>query len=253
MYNTGVKKLIFSNLVLNSEDPIYLQIEKHIKETITNGILSTNSKLPATRELAKIIGVSRNSVVMAYEYLETEGVVYTVKGKGTFVSDNVIYSKQEWNISWENRSNEYADLSCRLDTVKSEIPWKRGMISFKSISPDGELFDLEEFKKAFLNRISVEEDKILNYGYAQGYKPLIDYLHQYMNKKGVNTEGKDFIITNGFTEGLQLVLSSYTNEGDNIICENPTHNTSIKLMKLHKINIEGIDIASDGIDIDKME
>ena len=39
MYNTGVKKLIFSNLVLNSEDPIYLQIEKHIKVTITNGIL----------------------------------------------------------------------------------------------------------------------------------------------------------------------------------------------------------------------
>ena len=127
------------------------------------------------------------------------------------------------------------------------------MISFKSISPDGELFDVEEFKKAFLNRIALEGHKILNYGYAQGYKPLIDYLHEYMNKKGVNTDEKSFIITNGFTEGLQLILSSYTSEGDNIICENPTHNTSIKLMKLHKLNLIGVDIAEDGIDLMDLE
>ena len=62
--------MIFSNLNLNSTEPIYYQIEQHIKKTIENGILSSNSKLPATRELAKIIGVSRNSVITAYENLE---------------------------------------------------------------------------------------------------------------------------------------------------------------------------------------
>ena len=217
--------MIFSNLNLNSTEPIYYQIEQHIKKTIENGILSSNSKLPATRELAKIIGVSRNSVITAYENLELEGILYTVKGKGTFVADKNITSKGEWNIDWSNKSNEYANLSCRLDTVKSEIP----------------------------NRIALEGHKILNYGYAQGYKPLIDYLHEYMNKKGVNTDEKSFIITNGFTEGLQLILSSYTSEGDNIICENPTHNTSIKLMKLHKLNLIGVDIAEDGIDLMDLE
>ena len=135
--------MIFSNLNLNSTEPIYYQIEQHIKKTIENGILSSNSKLTATRELAKIIGVSRNSVITAYENLELEGILYTVKGKGTFVADKNITSKGEWNIDWSNKSNEYANLSCRLDTVKSEIPWEKGMISFKSISPDGELFDVE--------------------------------------------------------------------------------------------------------------
>ena len=53
--------MIFSNLNLNSTEPIYYQIEQHIKKTIENGILSSNSKLPATRELAKIIGVSRKN------------------------------------------------------------------------------------------------------------------------------------------------------------------------------------------------
>ena len=76
------------------------------------------------------------------------------------------------------------NLQKNLDIVKSEIPWEKNLISFKSISPDGELFDMEEFKKAFLNRISIEGHKILNYGYAKGYKPLIEYLLEYMNSKG---------------------------------------------------------------------
>ena len=58
------------------------------------------------------------------------------------------------------------EIAEKLDIVKSEIPWEKNLISFKSISPDGELFDMEEFKKAFLNRISIEGHKILNYGYA---------------------------------------------------------------------------------------
>ena len=64
------------------------------------------------------------------------------------------------------------------------------------------MFDLEEFKRAFLNGFSLEGDKLLNYGYAKGYKPLIEYLMDYMEEKGVNTKGKEVLITNGFTEGL---------------------------------------------------
>ena len=71
---------------------------------------------------------------------------------------------------------EYTELAEKLDIVKREIPWEKNWISFKSISPDGELFDMEEFKKSFLNIISIEGHKILNYGYAKGYKPLIEYL-----------------------------------------------------------------------------
>jgi DNA-binding transcriptional MocR family regulator len=52
--------------------------------------------------------------------------------------------------------------------------------------------------------MNIEGNKILSYGYAKGYKPLIEYLMKYMRIKGVNTEGKDIIITNGFTEGFDL-------------------------------------------------
>ncbi|MEN2257735.1 hypothetical protein AAIB48_08145 [Paraclostridium benzoelyticum] len=47
-----------------------------------------------------------------------------------------------------------------------------------------------------------------------------------MNSKGVDTSNKDILITNGFTEGLEIILSSFTEKDDYIICENPTHNTA---------------------------
>ena len=72
---------------------------------------------------------------------------------------------------------------------------------------------MDAFKKAFLNRISIEGNKILNYGYAKGYKPLMEYLLEYMNGKGNQTNNKDIIITNGFTEGLKMLLTAYTNPG----------------------------------------
>lgn len=245
--------MIFSNIDFNDNEPIYIQIEKYIKSMIKNNMVVPNGKLPATRELSKILGVSRNSIITAYENLEDEGVVYTIKGKGTFISPNKVEEVNGWTIEWENKVNTYGTIANELDIVKNEIPWEKNLISFKSISPDGELFDMEEFKKAFLNRISIEGHKILNYGYAKGYKPLMEYLLKYMKSKGISAKGKDIIITNGFTEGLEMLLSAYTNKGDKIICENPTHNTAIKIMKVHGIEVVGVNMKSDGIDTVELE
>lgn len=245
--------MIFSSLVFNDKEPIYLQIENYIKSMIQSDMVVPKGKLPATRELAKLLGVSRNSIITAYENLEIEGIVYTEKGKGTFIAEKKYVEKDGWKVQWDKKVNYYGRLSEELDIVKHEIPWERNFISFKSISPDGTLFDMDEFKKSFLNRISVEGHKILNYGYAKGYKLLIDYLLQYMSSKGVENDNKDIIITNGFTEGLEMLLTAYTNPGDAIICENPTHNTSIKIMKVLGLDIVGVDMKEDGIDIDILE
>ena len=245
--------MIFSKIDFNDEEPLYLQIENYIKSMIYSNLLVSNGKLPATRELSKLLGVSRNSVITAYENLEEKGVLYTVKGRGTFVSEIKSINEDGWKVSWSEKTNDYGKLAEKLDIVKSEIPWEKNLISFKSISPDGELFDMEEFKKSFLNRISIEGHKILNYGYAKGYKPLIEYLLKYMNTKGVDTEGKDIIITNGFTEGLEMLLTSYTNKGDKIICENPTHNTAIKIMKVHGLEVVGVSMTEEGIDTNELE
>ncbi|MBC6003580.1 PLP-dependent aminotransferase family protein [Paeniclostridium sp. NSJ-45] len=245
--------MLFSDLKLNDKEPIYIQIKNYIDIMINKGLIPNNSKLPSTRELSQFLNVSRNSIISAYEELKADGTIYSVSGKGTFVNHENTTSNNSWNIDFESFENEYSKIANEMDIVKNEIPWRSDLVSFKSISPNGDLFDIDELKKSFLNRIALEGHKILNYGYAKGYKPLIDYLLSYMNTKGVDTTNKDILITNGFTEGLDLLLSSFTEKGDYIICENPTHNTAIKIFKSLGLNIVGIDINKDGLDFKMLE
>lgn len=244
---------MFRNINFNRKEPIYEQLYNYIKNMLEDGMLSSSSKLPSTREISENLNISRNTVVRAYEILEAEGYIYTIKGKGSFVSEIKKIKTKDWNVSWEQAVNSFAKKAEELDIMKNEAIFKKGMISFKSIAPDESLFDIEEFKKAFLDRMSLEGEKLLNYGYAQGYKPLINYLMDYMNKKGVSTRDRDILITNGFTEGFDIVLSTLTNKGDRILCEDPTHNTAIKIMKLQGIDIHGIALNKEGIDENKLK
>jgi GntR family transcriptional regulator len=68
--------------------PIYEQIKKGIKGEISLGVLKANEALPSIRDLAAELLVNPNTVARAYRELELEGLIYTRKGKASFVSEN---------------------------------------------------------------------------------------------------------------------------------------------------------------------
>jgi DNA-binding transcriptional MocR family regulator len=245
--------LIFSNLIINAGEPIYLQIERHIKQGIKNGELKKDSKLPSTREVSKFLNISRNSVISAYEELESTGIIVTKRGIGTFISIEGENESYEYHIDFTKRINDYGNTLKEFDIIKSELPYKKGMISFKSISPESHLFNLDDFKRSLLDAWTFEEANLLNYGYAKGYKPLIDYFFDYMKEKRVNTSNKDILITNGFTEAFDILISSLTTKGDIIICEEPTHNTALKIMKAYNLQIVQVKMDKEGLDLKDLE
>ncbi|MDP4088553.1 MAG: PLP-dependent aminotransferase family protein [Bacillota bacterium] len=234
-------------------EPYYLQIYNRVKEMILTGMLPSGSKLPSSRELAAILKVSRVTVINAFQKLEEKNYIYTINGKGTFVSETSVTTKCDWKVDWSGKVSQYALEAESLDIMKHELLYRKGMISFKSIAPDEKLFDMDEVKRSFQYLISVEGEKILNYGYARGYRPLIQWIMEYMHRKGVDTSNKSVLITNGFTEGFDLILSSLMEKGDTILCENPTHNTAIKLMKLHGLKILGIRMTESGMDLKELD
>lgn len=217
------------------------------------GHLLEHQKLPSTRELSKLLSVSRNTVLNAYADLEQEGMIYAVKGKGNFVGKVETLKASSVEFNWKERLNNVTLLADELDLMKQDIHWEKGMISFNSVAPEEKLFDVENFKRAFLTRMSLEGDVVLNYGYAKGYKPLIEYLLHYMKMKGVDISNKDILITNGFTEGMDILLSSLAKKSGRVICENPTHYAALKLFRLHGFDIHGIDMKDDGIDIEQVK
>lgn len=245
--------MIFSSIEINDDESIYVQIEKHIINAIKSGELTKDSKLPSTREVSKFLNVSRNSVIAAYEELESKGIILTKRGRGTFIAIQTERENLEFKIDWNKNLNKYGRILREFDIMKSGLKYKKGMISFKSIAPEDSLFNLDDFKRSMLDAWAFEEKNLLNYGYAKGYKPLIDYLMNYMEEKGVNTTGKDILITNGFTEAFDIIMSSLVNDGDVIFTEEPTHNTALKIMKAYGLNIVSIPMDKDGIKIDELE
>lgn len=69
-----------------SRDPIHIQIEKQIVKMINLGVYEEDSLLPSVRSMACDLGVNPNTVAKAYKALESAGIIYTVAGKGAFVS-----------------------------------------------------------------------------------------------------------------------------------------------------------------------
>lgn len=75
------------NIDLKSNKPIYEQIIEQIKENVIKGYLKPNDILPSVRKLAIMINVNPNTVSKAYQELERQNVIVTIRGKGTFVED----------------------------------------------------------------------------------------------------------------------------------------------------------------------
>ena len=75
-------------LILDYKDarPVYEQIVEKLKLLIENEALTENDKLPSVRQLAIDLSVNPNTVQKAYAELERQGFIYTVKGRGAFVS-----------------------------------------------------------------------------------------------------------------------------------------------------------------------
>lgn len=78
----GVKMI---SIDYKDQKSIHEQIEAKIKELIVSGILKPEEKLPSVRELSITLTVNPNTVQKAYKQLESDGYIYSVKGKGNFV------------------------------------------------------------------------------------------------------------------------------------------------------------------------
>lgn len=68
--------------------PIYEQIIERFQDLIVKGILKPDSQLPSVRNLAMELSINPNTIQRAYAELERQGYIYSIKGRGSFVSFN---------------------------------------------------------------------------------------------------------------------------------------------------------------------
>ncbi len=68
--------------------PLYEQIIARIEDLISGGVLKSDEQLPSVRQLALELSINPNTIQRAYMELEKKNIIYSVKGKGNFVSSN---------------------------------------------------------------------------------------------------------------------------------------------------------------------
>ena len=97
---------------LNYRDtrPFYQQIKDNIRHLVISKAISENDKLPSVREMSTSLAINPNTIQRAYRELENEGYIYTIPGKGTFVSE----------IDQANVSRQ-KDLLGKFDAIVSEL------------------------------------------------------------------------------------------------------------------------------------
>ncbi len=128
------------------------------------------------------------------------------------------------------------------------------IISFAAGNPAPESFPIEQFAK-FSEEIFAQTPVLaLQYGITEGYQPLKDAIMQ-RNKEKFNI-GRDFdrcIITTGGQQGLDLTCRILCNEGDTVICEEPSFIGALNSFRSYGCKLAGVPMDDEGINIELLE
>lgn len=110
--------------------PLYEQIAERFQELMFREILPQDTRLPSVRSLATDLSINPNTIQRAYQELERQGYIYSVKGKGSFVADNSrIRSgmQAEWKERFTSSVEEGMNLGVTEDEMEAMIRqrWRR--------------------------------------------------------------------------------------------------------------------------------
>lgn len=239
----------------NIDKPIYLQVKDKIYELILNGVLPANTKLPSTRKLAQELGINRNTVLAAYEELESKGLLNSHVGIGTFVTEisdliNEETKRGAERFNWSNHiSIDYDEYILYSMVQLYKIATHHSYISFGGAIPDERLLPLDLIKRTFNMAVLEGKENIFNYGPVEGYAPLREYISMKMNGMGVKVSGKDVFITSGSQQALEISSRILIKPGDYVFTEEPTYTGALSVFSMLKAKIKGIPMQHNGLNI----
>jgi len=128
------------------------------------------------------------------------------------------------------------------------------VISLAAGNPAPEAFPTQAI--ADISKQIFEENPIgaLQYSLTEGYPALRNIMKDFtFNQYGVGKEFDDLIIVSGAQQGIELTCKVFCNEGDTIICENPSFIGSLNAFRSYNANLIGVEMDDDGIQIEALE
>ncbi|AKL94736.1 transcriptional regulator GntR family [Clostridium aceticum] len=183
------------------------QIFLSLKQRILTGEIAQGEELPSTRELAKGLGVSRNTVCDAYDMLLTEGFIVSRQGALSRVAEG-LHIVQKEVVSLKEHKKEHVP-----------VRW-----DFKTGQPDLSLFPWPLWSQMIRHATNTLSAQQLEYSGPKGYEPLCQEIaHWLMRNRSIDVNPEDIFITSGATQAFHLLVDILYKEDYAFALENPSH------------------------------
>jgi GntR family transcriptional regulator/MocR family aminotransferase len=237
--------------------PAYQWLYEAVRSEILGGRLRPGTRLPATRDLARQYGLSRGTIVNAFDQLTCEGYVEGSVGSGTYVSsvlpDKLLYvaSRQPKSVVQSKRRPAISDYGRRATLFVGYE--SRPTRAFRANLPALNLFPVALWTKITLRclrRISTRH--LMGCG-PLGFIPLRKAVATYLsNSRGVRCLPEQVAIVSGTQEALDLTTRLLLNPGDRVCVENPGYPGATLVFQAFRAKIISAAVDDEGIDIRRL-
>jgi DNA-binding transcriptional MocR family regulator len=234
--------------------PVYRQIAEGIRTATGDGRLRPGQRLPATRDLARQLGVNRNTVVSAYDELAAEGWVESHTGRGTFVAARAAApergalaseaAEDGWRMSFA-RAVEGPAVE-RLHALYQLAIAAEG-ISFAGSYPAPDLLPVEAFRRAMSAALDEHGERLFVYGPTAGHEPLRETIAERMRADGGRADADGILITNGAQQAIELVFHAFVERGEPVVIEEPTYTGALSVLATLGARVIGVPVDEEGI------
>ena len=240
--------------------PLFQQIEGYLRENILAGALAEGTRLPSTRELAQELGVSRITVKNAYAELESDGLIVSYAGSGTYVAPLPGPARAAegadaggWPRWQQDAVNESVFSRAIYVPVPDYAAEGERLIRFTGVG-DPRQFPVQDFLKAIHAVIRRDGVEALDYGeFSSGFRPLRVTIAHVLASQGIQAHPDAVLVTTGSQQGLALVCQALLKPGDTILVESPTYNLGLELFRSLGLKIAGIPVDEKGMRVDQLE
>lgn len=248
----------------SASTPLHRQLYRDLRQAILSSQLLPDMQLPSTRTLAEVLGVSRNTVLNAFEQLKAEGYLDSHVGSGTYVAQELpddllrVRGQSHLGPTAQRRSFQPLDesqLSERgqflTDLQLSSFQAHEQARAFRPGLPALDAFPIETWSQLTSRRWRSLPASTLGYRQPTGYPPLRNTIATYLQEsRGVHCSPEQVIIVSGTQQAITLTAHVLLDPGERAWIEDPGYPRATGAFRWAGAHTVPIPLDEEGLDLD---
>jgi len=248
----------FIQLKPEENTALYLQIVFEFIKAIQTGFLPEGTKLPGTRILCKVLAVNRNTLIKAFQDLESQGWIETLPNKGTFILSQQKQKKQiEYTVAKDQNPSELnTGFTFQRSTIlENPIEISNLSYQFNDGMPDLRLVQTDVLARLYISKLKRRKtSKTYEQIELRSHLNFKTHFSNYLNlTRGIRISTSNLLTTSSHEISLYLVTKVLISPGDKVVVASPGYYMSNMTLTNTGAHIISIPINEDGIDTKRLK